>query len=300
MSIESNLNDSLDELLKTSSTGNARVRSRRAGKVKPGQESAMSLLDSILDDSNKAAAEEEKQQEEARIRAAEEAAEAKEREELQRRLDGEMLLLKEQQAQDALRKNQSQMAQKVQREKDIEAGLIDVEEEARLAREAEEKKRAEEELKARKAQEKKERRERIAKQKQELQTFAQLEAIEAAKPKKSNAPIFISIAAVLAVVAGIIIYLQVTKEEIDIYALSTNYETMNVNFLKDDPEMSVMASSIVAQAEPVEAPKPTATSKKKSSAKPAAQQPKPSLTGKTGKGGLLGKGKSKGGLGSLR
>lgn len=297
MSIESNLNDSLDELLRTSSTGNAKVRSRRANRAKPGQESAMSLLDSILDDTNKAAAEEERNQEEARIRAAEEAAEAKEREEMQKRLDGEMLLLKEQQAQADLRKNQSQMAQKVQREKDIEAGLIDVEEEARLAREAEEKKRAEEELKARKAQEKKERRERIAQQKKELQTFAHLEAIEAAKPKKSNTPIFIAIAAVFLVSCGIVGYLFLTKEEIDIYQPSESYETVKVYFQKDNIATLAMESNVVAQEAPSAPPKVTPTKKKHTgSSSSSASQPasnRPTLT--SGKGGLLG-GKGKGGL----
>lgn len=298
MSIASNLNDSLDELLKQSSTGNARVH-RRPGKVKPGQESAMSLLDSILDDSNKAAAEEERRQEEARIRAAEEAAEAKEREALQKRLDGEMLLLKEQQEQEILRKNQAKLAKQVQREKDIEAGLIDVEEEARLAREAEEKKRAEEELRARKAQEKKERREHIAKQKQELQTFAHLEAIEAAKPKKSKAPIFIALGAAVILVAGIITFLLLTKEEIDIYAPSPAYETMNVYFQKDKLVMLAMGSNVVMQEAPVVAPKPSSTKRKSSASSasaPAPAQPKASLSDK-GKGGLLGKGKS--GLGRL-
>lgn len=299
MSIESNLNDSLDELLRTSSTGNARVRSRRANKAKPGQESAMSLLDSILDDTNKAAAEEERNQEEARIRAAEEAAEAKEREEMQKRLDGEMLLLKEQQAQADLRKNQSQMAQKVQREKDIEAGLIDVEEEARLAREAEEKKRAEEELKARKAQEKKERRERIAQQKKELQTFAHLEAIEAAQPKKSNAPIFIGLAVAGALIASVVVVLLLNKEEIDIYKPSDSYETAKVYFLKDSIGTLAMDVSVVKQEAPAAPVKVTPGKKKttgssSSSSTPAATTTKPTLT--SGKGGLFGKGK--GGLGN--
>ena len=297
MSIESNLNDSLDELLRTSSTGNARVRSRRANKAKPGQESAMSLLDSILDDTNKAAAEEERNQEEARIRAAEEAAEAKEREELQKRLDGEMLLLKEQQAQADLRKNQSQMAQKVQREKDIEAGLIDVEEEARLAREAEEKKRAEEELKARKAQEKKERRERIAQQKKELQTFAHLEAIEAAQPKKSNAPIFIGLAVAVALIASVVVFLLLNKEEIDIYKPSDSYETAKVYFLKDTTDTLAMDVSVVKQEAPAAPVKVTPGKKKttggSSSNTSTATTNKPTLT--SGKGGLFGKGK--GGLG---
>ena len=297
MSIESNLNDSLDELLRTSSTGNARVRSRRANKAKPGQESAMSLLDSILDDTNKAAAEEERNQEEARIRAAEEAAEAKEREEMQKRLDGEMLLLKEQQAQADLRKNQSQMAQKVQSEKDIEAGLIDVEEEARLAREAEEKKRAEEELKARKAQEKKERRERIAQQKKELQTFAHLEAIEAAQPKQSNAPLFIGLAVAVALIASVVVFLLLNKEEIDIYKPSDSYETAKVYFLKDTTDTLAMDVSVVKQEAPAAPVKVTPGKKKttggSSSNTSTATTNKPTLT--SGKGGLFGKGK--GGLG---
>ena len=295
MPIESNLSDSLDELSRTSSSaGVARVKRGRNRKG-ANKESAESLLDSILDDSSKAAEEEQRKQDEARKLAEEEEMLRKEREEVQKRIDGEMLLLKEQKAHEELRKNQSQMIQKVEREKAIEAGLIDVEEEERLAREAEAKKRAAEEEKERKAREKKERRERIAAQKAELESLKHAEQLEAAKPKPSNAPKIVAVAAVAAIIIGVVAFFMLNKKEIDIYALSEP-STRSIGFLQEDLETQPMIISIVAQ----EAPKAPPKASSKKTKRPAGNAPsttaapsKPSLRGKGG--GLTSR---KGGLGS--
>ncbi len=300
MPIDSNLNDSLEELSKASSAGTAKVRARGRGRKAANKESAESLLDFILDDAGKAAEEEERKHEEARKRAEEEEMLRKEREELQKRMDGEMALIQEQKNQAEMRKMQSQMLQAVEREKAIEAGLIDVAEEERLAREAEEKRRKEEEEKARKAREKKERRERIMAQKAELEALQHEEAVEAAKPQPSKTPqIVIAVVFLLAIAGGVAGYF-LTREHIDIYALNESPSSTTIGFLSEDPTMQVMDHNVVEQEEPKVAPKPSTTTNKPRT-KPQntpAPAPKPGLNTGKGSGGLsTGKG---GGLGGLR
>jgi len=297
----SNLSDSLDDLSKASSAGTAKVKANRGrGRKAANKESAESLLDFILDDSGKAAEEEERQHEEARKRAEEEEALRKEREELQKRMDGEMALLKEQKSQAEMRKMQSQMLQAVEREKAIEAGLIDVAEEERLAREAEEKKRQEEEEKARKAREKKERKERILAQKAELEALQHEEAVEAAKPQPSKAPqILIAVVLFLAIAGGVAGYL-LTREHIDIYALKEDPSSMTIGFLSEDRSMQIMAHNVVEQEKPKAPTKPSTNKPKPKNPGGGSTTPagnKPGLN--TGKGGGLSTGKG-GGLGARK
>lgn len=280
--------DSLTKLNSLSASGEvAKVKRSKpgVGKSKANKESAKNLLGSILDDAAAAAEAEAIRNEEKKRRAEEEARIAKELEEEKARYEAERQLLAEKQAQEDLRIRQAEMQAQLQREKDIEAGLIDLEEEARIAREEEARKRAEEEERARKEAEKKAATELRISQEYELEALRREQLAKESAPKASKLPMLVAIAAGVLLVAGIGTYYMLTQEEIDIYALPEESMTRTIGFIEDDTQMSRINANIVKQAED---PKPERTRpKKKAPAAEPVAKPKPTLGGGK-KGGLFG------------
>ena len=268
MSIESGLNDSLNRLSEFSSSEMARVNVKRPAKGKPGAESARKLLGSILDDSAAAAEEERRRLEETRRRAEEEERRKKEEEEEMARLEAERAIIAEQQAQEDLKMQQAKMQAQLQREKDIEAGIINLEEEARIAREAEAKKRAEEEAKRKKAQDRRDAIDLKKTQENELAALKQEELARKSMPALSKMPIFAAAAAVIAVIAGVAAFFLLAQKHVEPYALmgGEDYALRRVVFTKENPEYFTMDVSVVEQ----EKPKPVADSNRKPGKRPSS------------------------------
>lgn len=290
-----NLNDSLNKLSSLSSSGElSRVNIRRPGRGKPGGESAKNLLGDLLNDSAEAAEAERIRKEEERKRVEEEERMQKELEEEKLKLEAEQALMTEQQAQEALREQQAKLQAQVQREKDIEAGLIDLEEEARQKREEEERKRAEEDAKRKKEEERQASIERQAKQQAELEALQKEELVRRAVPKKSKAVPVIIVAACVVVAALAAVYIFKIQPDMEkearyfaAFDLAEKYESRGVAFLSEDQDMTdTYAINIVKQGED---PKPVKVRSKKDkggSGGGAATTTKPTLGG-----GLLGSGK---------
>lgn len=286
----SSLNDSFNNLSRSSSDV---ARIRRGAKGRPGAESAKNLLGSILDDTTEAAETERIVREENAKRAEEEAQRQKEMAEEDARLQAEREIIAEKQAQEDLKLHQAEMQAQLQREKDIEAGIINLEEEARQKREEEERKRAKEEAIKRKTEAKLQAIEFKKNQETELEALRQEQLAKEAQPKKSNLPKIIAAAAAVVIAGVVALVFALNQEVIDPYAMGDekSYETQSITFVNEDNGMMNMARNLVVQAPP---PKPVAKKsgggkKKGGAAAPAAPMPKPSLTG--GKGGLFGKGK---------
>ena len=293
MPTESGLNDTLNKLSQLSSSSElSKVKIKRPARGKPGSESAFNLLGSILDDSSAAAEEEKRRLETARREAEEQERRQKEAEEEALRLDAERELLAEQKAQEELKQHQAEMQAQLQRQKDIEAGIINLEEEARLAREAEECKRAEEEAKRQKVQAKQDAIMLKKTQEHELASLKQEELARNSIPKKSKVPLIVGLAAIVLIIGGIATYLMATEEVLDPYALSEGdeFEASEIAFVKDKAEYMTMAVSVVKQEEEKIERKVTPKKKPTTSAKPAVQTPsnKPGLRGG---GGLIGGGR---------
>ena len=292
MADRGSLNDSLNKLQALSSSADvARAKVRRKDKKKPGNESAKNLLGSLLDDSEQAAEREQQELEESRRRAEEEARFQREQEEEMARIEAERAIIAEKQAQEELRIHHAEMQAEVQRQNDIDAGLIDLEEEARQKAAEEERLRREAEARARKEAEKRAAAELRKSQEFELEALRQEQLAKQAVPKKSKTvPIIIgAVAAVL--VAGIIAFVVIGNQKtLDIYAPSAEYDTRTISFMPDQEALVAASINIVKQEDD---PKPVKarTNRKPggSTAAPAANKPKPSLTG--GKGGLFGGGK---------
>ncbi|MBO5753468.1 MAG: hypothetical protein J6S69_07235 [Proteobacteria bacterium] len=278
--------DSLTKLNSLSASGEvAKVKRSKPGgsKSKANKESAKNLLGSILDDAAAAAEAEAIRNEEKKRRAEEEARIAKELEEEKARYEAERQLIAEKQAQEDLRIRQAEMQAQLQREKDIEAGLIDLEEEARLAREEEARKRAEEEEKARKVAEKEAATALRISQEHELEALRREQlAKAAAAPKSSKLPMIICIAAGVLLAAGVGVYFMLSQEEMDIYALPEESVTRTIGFIDEDMQMARINASIVKQAED---PKPEKARPKKKAPAAEPAKPKPTLGG--GKKGAL-------------
>ncbi len=207
------------------------------------------------------------------------------------RLEAERAIIAEQQAQEDLKLRQAEMQAQLQRQKDIEAGLIDLEEEARQKREKEEKERAEAAEKQRKTQAKLQAIELNRSQQDELEALKREQLAKSAEPKKSMTPIIaIAAALVLMIGGGIAAFFLLGKEAVDPYALSEQYETRDISFLQETTASITMATpQIVTQAEPVKAAPKHSGKKKSGGAAPAepAAKPKVSLSGGA-KGGLFG------------
>ena len=279
--------DSLTKLNSLSASGEvAKVKRPKPGgsKSKANKESAKNLLGSILDDAAAAAEAEAIRNEEKKRRAEEEARIAKELEEEKARYEAERQLIAEKQAQEDLRIRQAEMQAQLQREKDIEAGLIDLEEEARLAREEEARKRAEEEEKARKVAEKEAATALRISQEHELEALRREQLAKAAVPKSSKKPMIISIAIGVLLAAGVGVYFMLSQEEMDIYALPEESVTRTIGFIDEDMQMARINASIVKQAED---PKPERARPRKKAPAAEPAKPKPTLGGGK-KGGLFG------------
>jgi hypothetical protein len=281
--------DSHSSLSSLSSPDNVRAKIRRPGRGKIGGESAMNLLDDVLGDSAAAAEEERLRREAERERAEEEERLQREREEEMAKLEAERALMAEQQAQEELRQHQAEMQAQVQRQKDIEAGLIDLEEEARLKREEEERKRAEAEAKAQKEAERRQANELKQNQEAELASLKQEEIARHAAPKSNPFIIPMILVALVLLACGAGFYLLKVKPEneriqavTEGYSLSKQYSMQNLVFVADNQDMQALEFNKVTQEAPKvnkpKGPRKTTT---------AAQPQKPSLLG----GGRLGKGK---------
>lgn len=253
---ESSLAASLNKLAEMSSSGEvAKVKQRRQVKEQAwvSNDSAKNLLGSLLSDSSKAAEEELARQEAAAAQAVEAARRAREREEEMLQLEAKRELLSEMQAQEEMRLRQLEMQAQLQRQKDIEAGVIDLEEEARLQREAEERQRKEAEERQRKEEEKRASEALLREQAKELEALRQKELLEQAMPKRSKLIPIVLAAVVLFGAAGVGIFLHLNQEEIDIYAPSAQYDTRTIGFMPDESAMLAVQMQLVKQAEP---PKP--------------------------------------------
>ena len=272
-----------------------RERTRRPAKGKVGGESVHNLMSNILDDTAAAAEEERIRLEEMRKRQEEEARLQKEHEEEMMRLEGEQALMAEQQAQEDLKHHQEEMQAQLQRQKDIEAGIIDLEEEARQKRAEEERIRAEEAERVRKAEAKKEALALQEHQKIELEKLQLEERARNAEPKKSKVPMIAGIVALMAILAGAGCFVfgvfdRGHYEDSGLYYnLSEEVNSRAVAFVQDNEDiMSVKVSMVKQEADP----KPVAkqSNRPKRPAAAAAPEPsKPSLMG--GRGGLFGGGK---------
>lgn len=292
MSKETSLAASLNKLSEMSSSGEvAKVKQRRKvnEQVWVSNDSAEHLLGSLLSDSGKAAAEELARQAAAAAAAAAEAKLAREREDEMLQLEAERKLLSEKQAQEEMRLRQAEMQAQLQREKDIESGVINLEEEARLQREAEEKARQEAEEKARKEEERRANEALLRAQAEELEALRQKELLEQAMPKRSKLLPIILAALVLIAASGVAAYFYLNQEEIDIYAPSAEYDTRTIGFIPDESAMLAVEMQLVKQGEPpkpvVERPRPTrrAASKSRKAAPSTEKKPTNALKG----GGLL-------------
>ncbi len=279
----------LESLNRTKPAGSGEVaRVRRSSRGKHGGENALSLLDSILDDSAAAAAEERKRLEEKQRRAEEEERLAKEREEEMARIEAEQAIIAEKQAQEDLKINQAKMQAQLQREKDIEAGIIDLEEEARQKREEEERIQAEIETKRRKTEAKLQAIELKKSQEQELLELQNEELAKAAEPKKSKAPAIIAAVVGFLIAGGVAAYFLMPKELPDPYALSESNDFYGLVLIENDTASSEMAFNIVKQAEDPKPEKKSTGGHKKPTTPQADTTSKPTgLTG--GRGGIFGK-----------
>lgn len=276
-----------------SSSENVRAKIRRPSRGKPGGESARNLLGNLLDDSAAAAEEERLRREADQKRAEEEARLQREHEEEMAKLEAERALIAERQAQEEMRLHQAELQAQVQREKDIEAGLIDLEEEARQKREEEARKRAEEEARIKKETELREANERKRTQEAELEALRQEKMVRDTAPKKNPFILPACLAALVLFSIGIGYYLLAVKPEneriqavTEGYSISKQYPTQDIMFLADNDAMKAETLSLVKQAPD---PKPSAKKKRptNTTSGPAEPVKKPTLTG----GSLFGKGK---------
>jgi hypothetical protein len=286
------LNDSLNKLQALSSSGEvAKVRVRRHGRDKSNSDNAKNLLGSLLDDSEQAAEKEQQQLEENRRRAEEEARLQREQQEEMARIEAERAIIAEKQAQEEMRMHRAEMQAQVQRQNDIDAGLIDLEEEARQKAAEEERLRQEAEARARKEAEKRAANELLLSQEYELEALRQEQLAKQAAPKKNKAiPIIIG-AVAAAAVAAIVIYITLGNQKtIDIYATSAQYDTRSINFMPDEEALIAASISVVKQGEDPKPSKPRAKKPSGGAAAPAESKPKVSLSS-SGKGGIFGGGK---------
>lgn len=274
------------------------ARIRRPSRGKPGGESAKNLLGSLLDESAAAAEEERLRREEDRMRADEEARLAKEHEEEMARLEAERAIIAEKQAQEEMRLHQVEMQAQVQREKDIEAGLIDLEEEARKAREEEERKRAEAEAKAKKEAGKRAAEELKRQQEAELAALRQEEVAKNAAPKKNHFVLPMVLVALVLLAMGAGYFVMEVKPHNERmarlergYSLQDEYITKEVKFETPEAEMLGGELMVVKQAAD---PKPV-VKRPSSGKKPATTTTPASPSGGKLGGGKLGGGKLGGG-----
>lgn len=295
MSKESSLSASLNKLAEMSSSGEvAKVKQRRQVKEQAwvSNDSAKNLLGSLLSDSGKAAEEELARQEAAAAQVVQEAKRAREKEEEMLQLEAKRELLSEQQAQDEMRMRQAEMQAKLQRQKDIESGVINLEEEARLKREAEESARKEAEARKRKEEDRRASESLLRDQAQELESLRQKELLEQAMPKRSKLIPIVLVALLLIAGSAIGAFFHFNQEEIDIYAPSAEYDTRTIGFIPEEPAMLAVQMQLVKQGEapkPVVArPRPTGNKRPVKGGTSVATTPdKKPTTGLKG-GGLLG------------
>lgn len=271
-----------------------RERTRRPAKGKIGGESARNLLNSVLDDTAAAAEEERIRLEEARKRAEAEARLQKAQEEEMARMEAEQAIMAEQQAQEDLKHHQEELQAQLQRQKDIEAGIIDLEEEARQKRAEEERIRAEEAERVRKAEARKEALALQEHQQNELEKLRLEEKARNSEPKKSKLPVVLGITVLMTVLAlaGCFVFGVFDRGNFDeaghYYNLSEEVNSRGVAFVEDNVDIMSVKTLMVKQAEdPKPVAKPSNRPKRPAAAAPA--EPKPSLMG--GRGGLFGGGK---------
>lgn len=282
-----NLNDSLNKLSELSSSGEvARVSRPKRNAAKKQTESAKNLLGSLLDDSVATAEMERVRDEEAKKRAEEEAQRKKEYDEEMAKLEAEQAILAEQNEIEERKARQAEMQAQLQREKDIEAGIIDLEEEARQKREAEEREAAIAAEKAKKEADKRAAEALRISQQNELEALHNEEINAVAAPKKQNFGIIGVVIVLILVVGGAAGFFLKEKSDnaFDYYGLNSEYHTQTIRFVALDTSVVGANFSIVKQEAP---PKPVKKAPaKKKPAQTVAPKPKPSLSG--GKGGLFG------------
>lgn len=288
MANHSSLNDTLDRMQAlSSSTEMAKVKIRRPRREKPGSENVKNLLSDLLDDSAQAAEEEKRRRKEDRERAEEEKRQKQEAEAETARLEAEKALEAEKQAQEALKQHHAEMQAQVQRLNDIDAGLIDLEEEARQKAAEEARQRAEAEAKARKLAEQKAAEELKRQQESELHALRSEQIEKQSNVKKSHSvPIALAALAVV-IITLVVVYVVATMPkdgEGDVYRLGKTYTVREIAFQRENTEMLMAQADIVKQAPD---PKPVKRRPSKKSTSKADTTPKRSLL--SSKGGIFGR-----------
>lgn len=206
------------------------------------------------------------------------------------KLEAEQAILAEQHEIEERKLRQAEMQAQLQREKDIEAGIIDLEEEARQKREEEERQAAIAAEKARKEAEKLAAEKLRISQQNELEALRLEEAHAAAKPKSSNFFVYLLVVLIVAAAGGAGWYFYDQNEQIDYYALQSDYAPYPLVVNNARMDRYDVSASVVKQEAPPKPVKKTTSKKKAAPAAPAKPKPAPSLTGGK-KGGLFGSGK---------
>lgn len=289
MSNESSLSKSLTKLQELSSGGEvAKVKRRSNVKEQAwsSNEKTSNLLGNLLGEASSLAAQEAERKRAELEAATEEARLAAEQEEELKRLEAEHALMEEKRIHEEKKMRHTQMLAAIEREKKIETGEINLEEEARLKREEEERIRLEKEAILAKEAEKRRAKELLQDQHRQMEELTEQQIEKAAKKKKSRAGLMVAIvAAVVLCASGGIVWYLTRPEPIDIYALDKEYPSEDFGFLSDDMSATAVGVNIVAQAAPVVAKpvKPRRSSSAKKKETPAGGD-----TLAKGRGGLLG------------
>lgn len=277
---------------------------KRRGKVKEqkwmSDDSAGNLLEGLLGETSLEAEAELKRKEEER--KAREAAEAAERAaaEAKKKANAEERLREEQNRLQEVQQRRTQMLAAIERQKKIETGEIDVEEEERLRKLEEERLRQEEEAKRAKEAELQHAQSLIQEQQSRLQELANRPLEAAIAEPRSNMGIIVGVAAA-ALVIGVGVLLLVVlgsekPEDIDPFALVENFPTQTLTVTSAEGDMAEVGLNIVSQSA-AEAPSQIAggstgtgtkagrsTQRRGSSSRGSSSRPKSEFDGLEGKG----------------
>ncbi|MDX9721103.1 MAG: hypothetical protein RBU37_10155 [Myxococcota bacterium] len=248
------LND-MNDFQSSGDGGQAKVKQRKS-KVKEqdwkSNESAGNLLAGILGESE-AEAEAERKRRDAE-RKAKEAAEEAERQatEAKRKAEADARLRAEQNRLAEVEVRRTQMLAAIERQKKIEKGEIDLEEEARKKKEEDDRLRREAEAKAAKEAEFNRAQMLIQKQQEQLKEMADRQLEAAALTPKSNTGLYIGIAAVVVVLGGVAAALLLTGEppaELpNPYALAAQYPATTIALNMPESDMNDVGLDVVSQS----------------------------------------------------
>ncbi len=233
----------------------AKVKQRRT-KVKEqswmSDDNAGNLLAGLLGETE-AEAEQEIKRKEAERKAREAAEEAeKQAAEARKKAESESRLREEQNRLQEVQMRRTQMLAAIERQKKIETGEIDVEEEERLRKLEEEKARREEEARLAKEAQLKHAQDLIQAQQEKLQELANRPLEAAITEPHSNMGVFVAIAAVFLLVAGgVAAYFVLSApapEKANPFGLVENYPTQMLGVTEAEGVMGDVGLDIVSQS----------------------------------------------------